>query len=125
MKNQFGVTLKAVRCDNGREYLSMEFTGYLKDEGIELQTTAPRSSAQNGITEWVNRTVMDRAMVLIIAQEQLKFLWPLAVEYVVYLKNQSPTHALKDWTPSEVWTGNKPDKLALQEWGSLPGAPPP
>ncbi len=59
VKNQSGVTLKAVQCDNGGEYLSTEFTGYLKDEGIELQTTAPRSSAQNGIAEWVNRTVMD------------------------------------------------------------------
>ncbi len=57
MKNQFSVTLKAVQCDNGGEYLSMEFTGYLKDDGIELQTTAPRSLAQNGIMEWVNRTV--------------------------------------------------------------------
>ncbi len=58
MKSQFSVTLKTVRCDNGGEYLSTQITGYLRDERIELQTMAP-SSAQNGIVEQVNQTMMD------------------------------------------------------------------
>ena len=109
--------MKRVRCDNGGEYLSKEFKAYLEAEGITLETTNPNSSAQNGIAERVNRTVMDRAMTLLIAAGLPKFLWPEAVAYVTYVKNRSPTRALKDKTPHEVWTGQKPDVSALQEWG--------
>ena len=117
VKNVHGKSLKRVRCDNGGEYLSKEFKAYLRSEGITLETTTPNSSAQNGIAERVNRTVMDRAMTLLIAANLPKNLWPEAVAYVTYVKNRSPTRALKGKTPHEVWTGQKPDVSALQEWG--------
>ncbi|EJF55486.1 hypothetical protein DICSQDRAFT_25697, partial [Dichomitus squalens LYAD-421 SS1] len=109
--------LKAVRFDNGGEYISKDFIAYLEAEGITVHTTTPKSSAQNGVAERVNRTVMDRALALLIAAGLPKFLWPEAVAHVAYLKNRSPTRALKDKTPEEVWTGRKPDISDLQEWG--------
>lgn len=118
MKTERGVTLKRVRCDNGGEYLNDEFKDYLCEQGISLNTTAPRSSAQNGIAERLNRTLMDHAMAAIIAAGLLKNLWPESVSHITYLKNRSPTRALKDMTPHEAWTGQKPDLADLQEWGA-------
>ncbi|PIL28276.1 hypothetical protein GSI_09564 [Ganoderma sinense ZZ0214-1] len=117
VQNVHGVKLKKIRCDNGGEYLSKDFTNYLRAEGIELDTTTPNSSAQNGVAKRVNRTVMDRALAILIEMDLPKFLWPEAVAHVAYLKNRSPTRALKDKTPEEVWSGRKPDVSDLQEWG--------
>ena len=114
---KFGVKLKKIRCDNGGEFLTEEFTAYLRSEGIELETTAPKSSAQNGIAERVCRTVMDRVRTVMIAAGLPKFLWPETVAHVIYLKNRLPTRALKDKTPDEVWTGQKPDVSDLRAWG--------
>ncbi len=110
--------LKKIRCDNGGEFINDEFTTYLRAEGIELDTSAPKSSAQNGIAERVCRTVMERTRTVMIAARMPKFLWPEAVAHVIYLKNRLPTRALKDKTPDEVWTGQKPDVSNLQEWGT-------
>jgi len=45
------------------------------------------------------------------------FLWPEAVTYACYLKNRSPTRALKELiTPEEAFTGKKPDISMLQEF---------
>jgi len=38
------------------------------------------------------------------------FLWPEAVAYACYLKNRSPTQALKELiTPKEAFIGKKPN----------------
>lgn len=118
VENKFGRKIKKIRCDNGGEFLSTEFKAYLRAEGIELDTTAPRSSAQNGIAERVHRTLLDRARAARIAAGLPKFLWPQAVAHVAYLKNRLPTRALKGKTPEEVWTGRKPSVADLQEWGT-------
>ena len=43
---------------------------------------------------------------------------PEAVAYATYLKNRSPTRALDDKTPDEVFWGKKPDISPLEEFGS-------
>ncbi|KAJ8481821.1 hypothetical protein ONZ51_g5747 [Trametes cubensis] len=118
IENKFGRKIKKIRCDNGGEFLSKEFKAYLRESGIELETTAPESSAQNGVAERLHRTLLDRARAMRIAAGLPKFLWPLAVAHAVYLKNRLPTHALKEKTPAEVWNGQKPDVADLQEWGT-------
>ncbi len=118
METSRGIKLKRVRFDNGGEYVNDDFGDYLREEGIAIDTTAPRSSTQNGIAERLNRTLMDHAMAAVIAAGLPKFLWPDAVEHITYLKNRSPTRALEGITPVEAWTGKKPDVADLQEWGA-------
>ncbi|KAL1944894.1 hypothetical protein VTO73DRAFT_2514, partial [Trametes versicolor] len=117
VENKFERKIKKIRCDNGGEFLSKEFKAYLRTEGIELDTTAPESSAQNGIAERLHRTLLDRARAARIAAGLPKCLWPQAVAHVAHLKNRLPTRVLKGKTPEEVWTGKKPDVSNLQEWG--------
>ena len=44
-------------------------------------------------------------------------LWVEAVEIVCYLVNISPSSALEDKTPQEVWTGKKPSLSHLRVFG--------
>ena len=48
--------VKALRCDNGGEYTSIEFVTYLTQEGIKHELTTPRTPQQNGAAERLNRT---------------------------------------------------------------------
>ena len=52
------------------------------------------------------------------AKFPLKF-WAEAVNIVVYLRNQSPTSALKAKTPFECWLGEKPDVWNLKVFGCI------
>ena len=45
------------------------------------------------------------------------FLWDEAVAYATYIRNRSPTRALKRKTPYEAWTGKKPDASFIREFG--------
>ena len=55
------------------------------EKGITIETTAPYLPSQNGITERLNRTLLETARVMIIAKELLKFLWDEAVAHANYL----------------------------------------
>jgi hypothetical protein len=47
-----------------------------------------------------------------------KNLWPQAVAYATYIKNQTLTWAPQDSaTPEELFSGNKPDLSKLREFG--------
>ena len=43
--------------------------------------------------------------------------WAKAVETACYLINKSPSSALEDKTPQEVWTGQKPSLSHLRVFG--------
>ena len=47
-----------------------------------------------------------------------KFLWGEAINHAVYLKNRTPTKALDEKTPYEVFYGVKPNLKGLLEFGS-------
>ena len=57
--------LKALRTDNGGEYMSTEFQMYLKKEGVCHELTVPKTPEQNGVAERMNRTLVEgvRAML--------------------------------------------------------------
>ena len=42
---------KAICVDNGMEFINKRVKEYLREQGIELQTTVPYSPSQNGIAE--------------------------------------------------------------------------
>jgi hypothetical protein len=118
VETQTGQKLKKLRVDGGGEFLSKEFKKFLLDNGIQLDITAPYSPSQNGIAERLNRTLVEHACTMIHQNGLPYSLWREAVAYAMYLKNQSPTHAIKDHkVPDEVFWGKKPDISHLQEFG--------
>ena len=66
---------KKLRTDNGGEYTSIEFEKFLKKEGIEHQYTIPKTPEQNGVSERMNRTLVETARSMLVdSRLQLKVL---------------------------------------------------
>ena len=85
----------------------MEFSNFLKSEGVRHELTVPKSPKQNGVVERLNRTlgVMTRSMLS--GSILPKKFWAEAMSTAAYLQNQSPTKVVKGMTPYEAFHGNK------------------
>lgn len=117
VERQRGIVLKIIRVDNAKELVQGQFKAYLDQSGIKIETTSPYSSAQNGIAERLNRTIVEHGRAMLITSKLPKTLWEEAIMYACYLKNRSPTRALKDMTPHEAFWGKRPDLATLHEFG--------
>jgi transposase InsO family protein len=113
-----GRKIRRLRVDNGTEFVNSAFRSYLAAKGITLETTAPHSSAQNGIAERYHLTLLNRARTMLIEKNIPLFLWPEAVSYANYLLNRSPSRSLGSRTPYEAFYGKKPNISQLREFGS-------
>ena len=61
VENEFKIKIEALRADRGGEYLSNEFQYFLKECGIRPEFTAVYSPQQNGVSESLNRTLVEAA----------------------------------------------------------------
>ncbi|KAJ8510546.1 hypothetical protein OPV22_000980 [Ensete ventricosum] len=59
VENQIEKSIKTLRSDRGGEYLSMEFTHFLKDNRILSQWTPPYTPQVNGISKMRNHTLLN------------------------------------------------------------------
>ena len=53
--------IKILRSDYGGEYISKEFSNYLKVKGIQRQFSVPNTTHQNGVAERMYRTLQETA----------------------------------------------------------------
>ena len=118
IKNQFGLSLKKLRSDNGGEFASKAVQNYLREQGIEQELTVPHAPEQNGVAERANRTLIERARTQLIGAGLPAKLWAESLNTAVYLANRSPTRSLEK-TPYEAWHGMKPDLSNLRAFGCL------
>ncbi|QRV89278.1 Retrovirus-related Pol polyprotein from transposon TNT 1-94 [Ceratobasidium sp. AG-Ba] len=118
LKTQLGKSLKRVRSDNGKEYVNSALKSHAASQGTILEETAPHSSAQNGVAERLNLILVGHARAALAQHSLPKFLWQEAIAHITFLKNRSPTRPLKGVTPIELFTGQKPNVLHLQEFGA-------
>ncbi|CAI7860916.1 unnamed protein product, partial [Closterium sp. NIES-53] len=101
--------VKAIRTDRGGEFLSKEFSLWLKNNGIRHSLTMPYSPAMNGIAEQANRTITETARGLLIEAGLPEYFWPDAVRSACVANNRALTHVGADkWVPYVEWIGRKP-----------------
>jgi len=113
-----GNSILHFRCDNGHgEYDNRLFPEYLVSEGIIYEPSAPYTQHQNGISEWIIRTIMERARTILLELQLNDSFWAEAVNTAVYLHNHSPTRALQDSTPYQAWHGLQPPLRHLRKFG--------
>ncbi|QRV77370.1 Retrovirus-related Pol polyprotein from transposon TNT 1-94 [Ceratobasidium sp. AG-Ba] len=105
--NQFGKKLKHIRSNNRKEFVNKTLKDHATSQGTILEETAPHSSAQNGVAERKNCTLVEGARAQLFAQQLPCFLWQEAVSYMVYIANRLPTRTLGDVTPYERFYGRK------------------
>ncbi|CAI7764284.1 unnamed protein product [Closterium sp. NIES-54] len=101
--------VKAIRTDRGGEFLSKNFSIWLKKNGIRHSLTMPYSRAMNGIAERANQTITETAPGLLIEAGLLDYFWPDAVQSACLAKNRALTHVgAEKWVPYVGWIGRKP-----------------
>ena len=61
--------LRAIRSDNGLEFVNSEFNEYCRERGIEHNFSSARTPQQNGVIECKNRTLEDMARTMLLASK--------------------------------------------------------
>lgn len=120
MMNQLNHGIKILRTDNGGEYISKAFNDYCAEHGIQQDPTSTYSPEQNGISERLNRTIVEAARTMLdSARLPSATYWPEAVDTANYIHNRTPNKALNGLTPYEVWYGYKPNLSHLRIFGCI------
>ncbi|KAG8487854.1 hypothetical protein CXB51_018699 [Gossypium anomalum] len=87
-----------------------------KSEGIVRHLTVRHTPQQNGVTERMNRTIMEKVRCMLSNANLLKSFWAEAASTACFLINRSPSVAIEKKTPQEVWSaGVKGYKLWCPE----------
>ncbi|GJS19367.1 retrovirus-related pol polyprotein from transposon TNT 1-94 [Tanacetum coccineum] len=108
---------------NGKEYilrhrvLKQDTSGYFKEEGIEHQTSTPRTLEQNGVVERQNRTLVEAARTMLSASKLPLFFWAEAIATACYTQNRSLIILRHEKTPYHIINGRKPSLKHLYIFG--------
>ena len=68
VENQYGRKIKALRYDNGGEYVKSDFINYCVYVGIHMQHSIPYTPHQNGVAERKNRSLKEMATCMMEAK---------------------------------------------------------
>ena len=119
IKTQFGVSIRVLRSDNGREYLSHSFKQFMASHGILHQTSCAYTPQQNGVAERKNRHLMETTRTLLIHGEVPEHFWGDAILTACYLINRMPSSVLKNNIPHSILFPHEPlHPLPLRVFGS-------
>ncbi|KAK8597134.1 hypothetical protein V6N12_065610 [Hibiscus sabdariffa] len=116
VQNQHGKSIKALRSDQGGEYLSHEFDELLKECGIVSQLTPPGTPQWNGVSERRNRTLLDMVRSMMSHSDLSISFWGHALETTAFTLNRVPSKSVQK-TPHEMWIGKRPSMLFMKIWG--------
>ncbi|KPJ11482.1 Retrovirus-related Pol polyprotein from transposon TNT 1-94 [Papilio machaon] len=119
VENQTNLKIKMLRTDNGREYVNKDFQLFLQEHGIKHQTTVPYSPQQNGVAERANRTIIEAGRCMLQEAGLDRRFWAEALNTAIYIKNKSPSKAVRGTTPEEKWSGNKVNLSNLRTFGCV------
>lgn len=103
VENQTGKKIKKLRSDNGLEFCNYRFDSMCKENGIVRHKTIAYTPQQNGVVERMNRSVMDKVRSMLSESGLSKQFWAEAAATAVHLINKSPSTAIGDKIPDEVW----------------------
>jgi transposase InsO family protein len=118
MKTQHDVDIKVFGIDRGKEYTGGAFDKHLASKGTTRQLTPHDTPQLNGAAERLNGTIAGQMRALLLASGLPKSFWGLAVMYVIWLRNRTPTKKTAPKSPYEVMTGEKPDLSRARKFGS-------
>ena len=95
IEKQTRKSIKHLKIDNELKFYSDEFNQFCNERGIVRYCTIVRTPQQNGIAEWMNRVLLERAQNMLSNVGLGKEFQAEACNIVVFLINKSPlTHQL-------------------------------
>ncbi|WVZ82160.1 hypothetical protein U9M48_029453 [Paspalum notatum var. saurae] len=117
VSTQFGLTIKAVQCDNGREFDNNASRSFFLTRGVQLRMSCPYTSAQNGKAERMIRTTNDVMRTLLFQASLPARFWAESLHTATYLLNRLPSTASPAPTPHHALFGTPPRYNHLRVFG--------
>ncbi|GJT64690.1 retrotransposon protein, putative, ty1-copia subclass [Tanacetum coccineum] len=114
--NQLVKKIKAIRSDQGGEYLSHEFVNHMKSYGIISQLTPPYKPQHNEVSERRNQALLYMVQSMMNLTTLPKSVWGYALESAARILNMVPTKKVER-TPYDIWHGQAPKLSYLRVWG--------
>ena len=75
VEKESGKKFKALRSDNGGEYVSQEFKDFCAVKGIKRELMAPHNPQQNGVAKRKNITIVGATRAMLHDQGLPHYLW--------------------------------------------------
>jgi hypothetical protein len=117
VSTQFGVTIKSVQCDNGREFDNSSSRTFFLTHGVTLRMSCPHTSPQNGKAERIIRTTNNIIRSLLFQASMPTSYWVEALHTATYLLNRQPTKTLASATPFFALFRTQPSYDHLRVFG--------
>lgn len=117
IENQTNQKIRKFRSDNGTEYINGAMQQLFKRYGIQHQTSNVYTPQQNGVSERMNRTIIEKAKCLLFDANLSKSYWAEAVNMATYLINKTIS-AAHGKVPDEMFFNKKVDLTDLKIFGS-------
>ena len=117
VQTQFGVTVKAIQCDDGKEFDNSSARTFFLTSGIHLRMSCLYTSAQNGKVERIIRTTNNIIRSLLFQASAPPSFWVEALHTTTHLLNILPTKTLDHFTPHETLFGSSPTYEHLRVFG--------
>lgn len=114
-EKQTGKKLKAIRSDNGTEYVNKQFEKFCEENGIIHQKTVPYTPQLNGVAERMNRTILERIRCMLIDADLDQEFWAEALNTATVIMNLIPRES--KLSPNELWNNEKFDLKSLRVFG--------
>lgn len=109
--------VKAIRTDQGTEWINSTLNTFLDERGIVAQRTTPYTSQQNGVAERAIRTLFDMARTLLQDAAMPQSFWAEAINFAASVRNLCPSrHSDGD---TATWERNMPSVAHLRPFGCL------
>lgn len=118
IETQFNTKIKALRLDNAKEFKSSKWDLFCKNKGIICEYTSPYSPSQNGISERLNRFLIERLIAISKEKNIPLKLWPYLLQAIAHIKNRTYNPIINK-TPYEALIGTKPNIDYIRILGSL------
>ena len=98
--------------------MAQHIQDWLHEHSIKHEVTTADTPEHNGIAECLNHTLLDKSHAMLANTNLPKSYWLEALNYTTFLHNLSPSHSITT-TPSEAYTGTKPDVSRLHVFGCM------
>ena len=119
MQTQTGVSVRAIRSDNGGEYASRDMKSYCVANNVRQEFTIPHNPQQNGMAERANRTLVEMTRCMLKDSGLSKSLWAEALVTAAYVRNTISTTARPHTTPYKETFKRQFEYGRLRVFGSV------
>src|SRR4051812_28857804 len=115
----FGLPIRFIQCDNGREFDNNRNRDFFLSKGTLLRFSCPYTSPQNGKAERSLRSINDILRTLLLQASLPPRFWVEALRTATYLINIRPTKTCPLYTPFQSLFLSSPDYGSLRVFGCL------